>query len=134
MRRFVLFVPGSTSFIHHFLGTQKAVKRRKYDVIYQTLYRSYRDPEGSRNEEDSSEERLKLSVSFSGSHSPKLLVSITTNQLARSVLVAGENDSLGGLELENEINNFCHFLLGCATLNWILTAEVVGVVLWFSSS
>ena len=43
-----------------------------------------------------SEERSKLSVLFSGSRSPKLSLSIATDQLARSWLIAGENDSLGG--------------------------------------
>ena len=56
-------------------------------------------------------------VSFSGSCSPKLLVSITTDQLARYGLIADDNDSLGGREPENETDNFVRCSLGRATLN-----------------
>ena len=73
-------------------------------------------------------------VSFSCSCSPKLSVSITTDQIARSRLISGKNYSLGGQEPENETNNFSHFSLGCATLNWIMTAKVVGLILRLFSS
>ena len=75
-----------------------------------------------------------MSFSFSRSSYPKLLVSVTTDQLARSGLIAGENDSLGGQEPENKTDNFGSLLLVRAALNWIMTAEVVGLVLQFSSS
>ena len=41
-----------------------------------------------------SDERLKLSFSLSGSHSPKLAPSITTDQLARSGLISVGSASL----------------------------------------
>ena len=66
----------------------------------------YRDPHGPRKEKDPSERWLKLLVLFSGYRSSKLSFSITTNQLARLGLIAGENDSLGGREPENETENF----------------------------
>ena len=47
-----------------------------------------------------------LSVYLSGSRSPKLSSSITTDQLARSRLIAGDNDSLGGREQDNGTENF----------------------------
>ena len=77
--------------------------------MYQTLCISHRDPERPRKENDPSKERPKLSVSFSGSCSPKLLVSITTAQLERSGLIAGENDSLGGREPENDTDNISRY-------------------------
>ena len=43
---------------------------------------------------DPSEERPKLSVLFSGSRSPKLALSITTDQLVCSILIAMESASL----------------------------------------
>ena len=61
-----------------------------------------------------------MSVSFSGSRSPKLLVSITTDQLARSGLIAGDNDSLRGREPENKIGNFGRCSLGHAALNLVI--------------
>ena len=68
-------------------------------------------------------------VSFYGSLSLKLLVSVTTNRVARSGLISGKNDSLGGREPENETDNFGRCLLGRAVLNWIIAAEVFGIVL-----
>ena len=65
-----------------------------------------------------SEGRQKLWVLFSGSQSPKLLVSIISNQLARSGLIPVENDSLGGRELENKTDNFERCSLGRTVLNW----------------
>ena len=47
-----------------------------------------------------------LLVSLASSRSPKLSVSIVTDQLARSGLTFSENDSLGERELDNETNNF----------------------------
>ena len=64
--------------------------------MYKTLCRAYRDTDGQRKDKDPSEERPKLSVSFSSSCSPKLSVSITIDQLARFGLIAVENDSVGG--------------------------------------
>ena len=87
-----------------------------------------------RKEKDTSEERPKLSVLFSGSCSPKLPVSITTDHLARSGLISSENDSLGGREPENKTDNSGYCSLGHAMLNWIMTAKVVGIVLQFLSS
>ena len=63
---------------------------------------------------------MKLSVSFSGSCYPKLLVYINTDQLAHSGLIADENDSSGGREQENETYNFGRCLLGCTVLNCIM--------------
>ena len=74
-----------------------------------TLFISYRDPDGPRNEKDTNEERPKLLVLFSGSNYPKLSFSITTDQLARSVLIVSENDSLLGREPQNKIDNFRRF-------------------------
>ena len=65
--------------------------------MYFNLCLVYRDPAGPRKEKDSSEERPKLLVLFSVYCSPKLWVSITTYQIACSILISGENDSLGGL-------------------------------------
>ena len=66
--------------------------------MYYTLFRVYRDFDGTRKENDPSDERPKLSLlsSFSGTRSPKLSFSATTNKLVRYKLIAGENDSLGG--------------------------------------
>ena len=69
-------------------------------------------------EKDPSEEQPKLSVSFYVSRSPKVLFSIITNQLARSGLIAGENESLVGQEPENDTNNSGRFSLGCTVFNW----------------
>ena len=102
--------------------------------MYYTLCRAYIDPGGPRQEQGPNEERSKLSVSFSGSRSIKLQVSVTTNQLARSRLIAGENDSLGGRESENETDNFSRFLLGCTVSNWTMTAKVVDLNLRLLSS
>ena len=74
-----------------------------------TLCRYYRESDGPRKENDPSEERLKLSVSFYGSRSPKISFSITTDQLVHSRLIAGENESFGGREQENDIENFGRF-------------------------
>ena len=63
--------------------------------MYYTLCRDYRDPDRPSKENYPSEEWPKLVVSLSSYFSSKLSVSITTDQLARSVLIAGENDSLG---------------------------------------
>ena len=101
--------------------------------MYYILCRSYRDPDKPRNEKDPSEERPKFLVLFSGSCYPKILVSITTDQLARSGLIAGENDILSGLEPENKTDNFSRSSLGCTVLNWIMMAEVVSIVLRFLS-
>ena len=49
-------------------------------------------------EKDPSEERPKMSVSFSGSCSPKLALYIATGQLAHSRLIARGDCSLGGQE------------------------------------
>ena len=87
--------------------------------MYWNLCRSHRDPGGPRKENGHSEERPKLLVLFYGSRSPKLSVSIITDQLARSILIAGENDSLGGLESENKTKTFGHTLLGLSVLNWV---------------
>ena len=57
-------------------------------------------------ENNPSEECLNLLIFLSNSRSPKLSVSITTDQLALSGLIAGENDSLGGQEPDNETDNF----------------------------
>ena len=62
--------------------------------MYYTLCRAYRDPKGSRKEKDPSEQRPKLSVLFSRSRSPKLSLSITTDQLAHSGLIAVDSASL----------------------------------------
>ena len=102
--------------------------------MYLILCRSYIDPDGPRKETDPIEEWKTLSVLFYGSRSLKLLVSITTNQLASSILIARENDSLGRHEPENETDNFDHCLLGCTMLNWIIMDEVVGLFLWSYSS
>ena len=61
-----------------------------------------------------------LLVSFSCSCSTKLSFSITTDQMARSGLKAGNNDSLGGQEPENETDNFVRRSLGRSTLNWMV--------------
>ena len=42
----------------------------------------------------------------------KLPVSVSTDQLARSGLIAVETDSLGGQEPENETDSFGHCTLG----------------------
>ena len=55
---------------------------------------------------------------FSGYRSPKIPLSITTDQLSRSGLKAGENDSLGGQEPEKNNNKFGRCLLGHTILNW----------------
>ena len=86
--------------------------------MYYTLCRSYRDPDGPRKEKDPSEERPKLLVSFSVSFSPKLSLSVTTDQLVCSWLIADKNDSLGGKEPENKTNNFERCSLGHTELNW----------------
>ena len=52
-------------------------------------------------------------------HSPKIPVSITTNQLESSGLIAGENDILEGHEPENKTSKFRRCLLGRTILNWI---------------
>ena len=83
---------------------------------------------------DPGEERPKLPVPFSSSRYTKLLVSIATNQLSHSGFIAGENDSLGGREPENNADNFGRWSLGRAALNWILTAKIFGLVIQFSSS
>ena len=62
-------------------------------------------------------------VSFSGSHSLKVSVSITTDQLARSVLIAGGNDILGGRELDNETENIGRCALCYAALNWMMKCD-----------
>ena len=134
VRRFGVFVPGSTYFLQHFQGLKKQPKIRKCHVMHQSLCRTYRDPDGPRKENDHSEKRPRFLVLFSGSCYTKIPVSITTDQLARSRLIAGENDSLGGQEPEKETNNFGRCLLGCADLNWIMTGKVVGIVIWFSYS
>ena len=59
-----------------------------------------------------SEQRPKLSVLFSGSCPPKLSFYITIDQLAHSVMISSENDSLGGQEPENKTNNFGRSSLG----------------------
>ena len=64
--------------------------------MYYNLFRTYKDPDGPKKEKDPSEEQPKLLVLFSGYRYPKLWVSITTYQLACPILIAGENDSLGG--------------------------------------
>ena len=102
--------------------------------MYQTLCRAYRDPGRIRKEKDPIEERTKLLVLFSISRYPKLPFSITTDQLARSGLISSENDNLGERERENETGNFGRCSLGRAALNWMMTAEVVGLVLQFSFS
>ena len=43
-------------------------------------------------------------------------VSITTDQLERSILIAVETVSLGGKELENNTENFGHCTLGLVRL------------------
>ena len=67
----------------------------------QSLQRPWLSKEGN----DPSKKRPQLLVLFSGSHSPKLAISITTDQLAPSVLIAVESASLDELEPENETNN-----------------------------
>ena len=69
-------------------------------------------------EKDPSEEQPKFLVLFSSSRSTKLSFYITTDKLARSGLITGENDSLGGREPENETDNFGSCPLGCTVLNW----------------
>ena len=66
-----------------------------------------------------------MSVLFSGSRSPRLSLSITTDQVARSGFIAGENDSLGGREQENKTNNFVRFLLGHTVLNWKIVYHIL---------
>ena len=53
-----------------------------------------------------------MSVSFSSSLPPKLSVSITTDQLGHSGLIAVDTDGLGGREPENETKNFGRFSPG----------------------
>ena len=89
----------------------------------QTLCRYYRDPDGPRKENDPSEERPKLSVLFSGSSYPKLSSSITTDKLARSELIAGNNGSLREQELDTETENFGCCLLRRAALNWMMKCD-----------
>ena len=43
-------------------------------------------------------------------------VSVTTNQLAYSRLIAVETESLGGNKPENETDNFCHCMLDLVRL------------------
>ena len=71
----------------------------------------------------SSEERPKLSVSFSGSHSPKLMVSIPINQSVCYGLMGMENASLVEQELENNTDNFVHSLLEGTAINLIMKCE-----------
>ena len=73
-------------------------------------------------------------VSLSGSHFPKLLVSITIDQLARSGLIADGIIRLGGREPENETDNFGRCPLERALLNWTMMAKAVGLGFWFLSS
>ena len=71
-----------------------------------------------------SEERLKLLILFSCSRYPKLSLSVSTDQLAPSGLIACENDSLGIREPENENDNFVRCLIGRATLNRMMKCDV----------
>ena len=48
-------VPGSTQFLKHFQDLKKQQKIQKYDVVYYTLCRVYRDPDGPRKENEVSE-------------------------------------------------------------------------------
>ena len=59
-----------------------------------------------RKGKDPSEEQPKFLVLFSGYHSPKLELSITTDQLAHSRMISVEIASLEEWEPENETNNF----------------------------
>ena len=99
--------------------------------------RLYVDPTetltGQKKEMDSSKEWPKLLVLFFGSCSTKPSFSIITDKLARSGLIAGENDSLERQELENETYNFGRCSLGHATLNWIMMAIFFGIVIRFLS-
>ena len=61
--------------------------------MYHTFCRSYSYPDRPKKEKDHSEERPELSVLFSVSSPPKLSVSNTTDQLARSGLMVVETDS-----------------------------------------
>ena len=83
--------------------------------MYYTLCSAYTDIDGLTKGKDPIEERSKLSALFSGSCSPKLSFSITTNKLAHSELIAGENDSLRRQEPENETRKcgcFCYVAPG----------------------
>ena len=66
---------------------------------------------------------MKLLVLFFGSRSPKLSVSIPTDQLVHSGLIASDNDILGGREPENETDNFGRCLLGRAALNQMIKCD-----------
>ena len=61
-----------------------------------------------------------LSVSFSSYRLPKLSVSVATDQLERPGLILLETGSLGGIEPENNTNNFGPCSLGCAAENWMI--------------
>ena len=66
---------------------------------------------------------LFLRFASSGSRPPKLSVSVTTDQLARSGLIAVETDSLGGREPENENDNFGRCSLGRVAVNWMMKCD-----------
>ena len=70
-----------------------------------------------------SEKRLKFSAQFSGSPSPKLSVSNTTDQVVRSGLIAMESASLEEQEPENKTDNFGRFSLEGAAVNWMMKCD-----------
>ena len=92
--------------------------------MYYNLFRTYKDPDGPKKEKDPIEERPKSSALFFDSCSPILSVSIPTNQMTRSGLIASKNDSLSGQEPENETDNFRFCSQGCAMLNWMMKCDV----------
>ena len=66
---------------------------------------------------------MELLVQLYCSCYTKLLVSITTDQLACSGLIAGENDSLGGREPENGNDNSGRCSLDSAVVNLLMKCD-----------
>ena len=71
----------------------------------------------------SSEEYPKLEVSFSISRSPKLMFSITINQLVHYGCMGMENVSLVERDMENDTNNFRYSSLEGAVINWMMKCD-----------
>ena len=62
-------------------------------------------------------------VSLSGSHSNKLALSITTNKLARSGLVAVESASLEERDPDNKTDRFGRYSLKGGAINWMMKCD-----------
>ena len=71
----------------------------------------------------SSAERSKFPVLFTSSCSPKLALSITTDQLAYYGLIAVKSAILEEREPDKETNNFGRSSLGGAAENWMMECD-----------